>query len=138
MIKINCYGCTKPNHCCQNIHLTPILLPSEEAVFRVYSEKVKTPYRDMFALRKNPKDNCVFLNEDTKQCSIYNQERPLECFLYPFLLNFSDSTPKVTLDDRFCPHIKTLEYNLSEIIIYVRNHQFPIDWIKGYDSLQDY
>ena len=135
MISINCEGCS--NSCCQNLHLTPVLLPSEEKRFKKYSRKIKIPYRDISVLAKKENGNCVLLDDRTKRCTIYDK-RPLECFLYPFLLDFSKAMVSVKLDRRFCPHLATLTFGKKKLIAFVRSHQFPSDWVKSYNTLGDF
>lgn len=135
-IEIKCNGCN--NHCCgSNPHLTPVLLPSEEKRLKQYSRKVETPYRDMFVLAKKGNGNCIFLNDKTIRCAKYD-ERPLECMLYPFLLDFDNKSVNVKLDKRFCPHLQTLAFDKEKILSLVRREQISQDWIKGYKMLQDY
>lgn len=135
MISINCDECNK--NCCQNPHLTPILLPYEEKRFKNYSRKIKTPFRDMFVLIKKNNGPCIFLDDKTKKCTTY-QKRPLECTLYPFLLDFEKTKATVKLDKRFCPHIKTLKFDKEKIIAFLNKNEFPSNWIKGYLALEDY
>jgi Fe-S-cluster containining protein len=136
MIKINCKGCN--NHCCgKNSHLTPVLLPSEEEKFKDNSKIVKTPHRAMKVLEKKKNNTCVFLDDKTTRCTNY-KERPLECRLYPFLLDFSKEKPSVKLDKRFCPHLKTLQFDKDKISALVNKHLFPKDWIKAYKTLGDF
>lgn len=131
MIKIDCAGC---NNCCQNSQLNPVLLPSEELKFKKNSRKFKTPYREMFVLRKKENGNCVFLDDKMRRCTIYNK-RPLECILYPFLLDLSKTPIDVELDKRFCPHLQSLIFNKRRILAFVRKNHFPHNWIKSYERL---
>jgi Fe-S-cluster containining protein len=135
MISINCEGC--PNHCCgKNPYLAPILIPSEEEIFVYKSRVVKTPFREMRMLNKGFDGICVFL-DDKMRCSIYD-ERPLECRLYPFVLDFEFGIA-VRLDKRFCQSLSTLNYDRNKISALLREHsgEFKEDWIKGYVSLED-
>ena len=136
MIKIDCNKCN--NHCCgKNPYLTSVLLPSEEERFKDHSQSVKTPYRKMQVLRKKANGNCIFLDDKTTKCTIYDK-RPLECQLYPFLLDFSKGKPDVKLDERFCPHLKTLSFDKNKIYAFIQKHSFPKDWIKAYKTLDNY
>jgi Fe-S-cluster containining protein len=129
MIEVNCRSCNK--HCCGEIpNLTPVFVPSEEKRFKKFSRKVKTPFRDMLVLKK--KKNCIFLKD--KKCTIY-EKRPLECRLYPFLLDFGKQV-NVKLDRRFCK--RTLVFNKKEIIGSIRKEKFTADWIRGYESLTNF
>lgn len=133
MINIKCEGCR--NHCCgQNIYLTPVLLPSEEQKFNDYSVIIETPYRNMRVLAKKEDGNCIFLDDKTR-CTIYDQ-RPLECKLYPFLLDF-DFGLGVKLDKRFCQSLGTLNFDKNLISVLLREQEFSEDWIKGYLCLED-
>jgi Fe-S-cluster containining protein len=136
MLTIKCAGCA--NSCCgKNPHLTPVLLPSEERKFKKYSRKIKTAKRDMFVLAKKENGNCVFLDEKTNRCSVYSK-RPLECKIYPFLLDFDGTEASVKLDERFCPSLKTMKADEKKLIGFVRLHKFPPDWMEGYGILEDF
>jgi Fe-S-cluster containining protein len=135
MIRIECEWCA--NHCCgQNLNLTPVLLPSEEDRFRENVKKINTPSGEICVLAKKQNGNCTFLDDQTKRCTIY-EKRPLECALYPFLLDFDDNEADVKLDKRFCPHLHTLAFDRNEIMNFVRKHTFPVDWVKRYKTLSD-
>jgi Fe-S-cluster containining protein len=134
MISIDCTNCKK--HCCGEIRkLRPVLLPSEEKRFKKYSDIVKMAGRDMLVL-KQKKGNCIFFNKK-KKCIIYTK-RPLECRLYPFLLDFSKKQANVKLDKRFCKSLKTLAFDKRKIISYVRKHKFPREWVKEYKKMDKY
>lgn len=136
MLHIDCNACK--NHCCgKNPHLTPVLLPSEEKKFKKYSKSVQTPYRKMRILTKKENGNCIFLDDKTKKCIIY-EKRPLECRLYPFLLDFSQEEPAVRLDTRFCPHLKTLVVEKEKLSDLVQKQNFPKEWSEGYKTLEEY
>ncbi|VVB78433.1 Putative zinc- or iron-chelating domain protein [uncultured archaeon] len=133
MIKIGCVNCS--NSCCKNPHLTPILLPFEEDLFQDDSEPVKTPFRDMRVLKKL-EGRCIFLDGNNK-CRDYNN-RPAECKLYPFLLEFGNGETTFKLDSRFCPNISDLSYDKNEILEFVKRFQLDSPWIQGYKFLEDY
>lgn len=136
MIHIDCSGCG--NHCCgRNPSLTPVLLPSEEDRFKEHSVIVRTPNRELRVLAKKENGNCVFLDDKAMRCTVYG-ERPLECKLYPFLLDFSKEKPDAKLDRRFCPHLRTLQFGRGKISEFIKKHSFPEDWIKAYESLEGY
>lgn len=133
MLEIKCAGCH--NNCCQHPQLTPVFLPSEEEHYKEVSEKVQTPYRTMHILKKINL-NCIFLNPINKSCSNYT-ERPIECRIYPFVLDLTHSIPDVSLDRRFCPNLKSLRFNAPELRVLVRSQALPFDWVMGYKSLQN-
>jgi Fe-S-cluster containining protein len=135
MIKIDCGQCH--NHCCGNPLLTPVLLPSEERNFKGSSHGIRTSYREIRVIRKKENGSCVFLDDKTIRCTIY-QERPLECRLYPFLLDFSQAKPDVLLDKRFCPHLNSLSVNTKKVSALIGEQEFPQDWIEAYKTLEDY
>lgn len=132
MLKITCTNCN--NRCCQN-PLTPILLVSEEEKFIDFSKLVQTAFRDMKVLKKKDNETCIFLDNEKKLCSNY-ENRPLECKIYPYLLDFSSGETNIKLDTRFCPSLHTLSSDVSELLDYVRGFQYSEDWIKAYDSMQ--
>ena len=133
MIEVNCQGC--PLHCCgMNPQLTPVLLPSEEGKFEGKTKIVETHFRSMSLLARKETGNCIFLDEKTNRCTNYD-ERPLECRLFPFLLDFGENGPGVRLDTQNCPRLNTLDYNKQEIRATLKKYQFPKEWIEGYLSL---
>jgi len=136
MIQIKCEGCN--NHCCgKNPHLTPVLLPSEEKKFKKYSRKIETPYRTIFVLAKKKNGNCIFLEDKTMRCTIYDK-RPSECMLYPFLFDFGKTVVDVKLDKRFCPHLKTFAFDKEKTVALISRYKFPSDWIEGYKTLENF
>jgi Fe-S-cluster containining protein len=136
MINIDCSGCKE--HCCGEIHnLTPVLLPSEEERFRAYSRKIETPYRPMFVLAKKVGGTCIFLDDAVRRCAAYDK-RPLECVLYPFLLDFEGNAAGVKLDGRFCPHLETLLFDKEGIARLLGRNEFTADWIAGYKTLDGF
>ena len=133
MIEIDCTGCR--NHCCGgNPNLTPVLLLSEEVKFKSHSRIVQTPHREMHILGKKDNGNCLFLDDQTTMCTIY-RERPLECMLYPFVLDFAPGKPDIKLDERFCPQRETLKFDKEDLAALINKQSFPEDWIKAYGSL---
>ena len=134
-MRIKCKSCN--NNCCgKNPHLTPVLMPSEEKKFKKYSRKIETPHRTIFVLAKKENGNCIFLDDKTMRCTIYDK-RPLECKLYPFLLNFNKTIVDVKLDKRFCPCLKTFASDNEKIIAYLNRYKFPSAWVKGYKTLEN-
>jgi len=135
-LKINCHSCS--NHCCgENPHLTPLLMPSEEERFKQFSLEIRTPFRNVYMLRKKENGNCILLHDKVAQCSIY-ETKPLECNLYPFLLDFDKHPVNIKLDKRFCPNLSSLEFDRDAILKLVRSYSFPRDWVLAYKSLFDY
>ena len=91
----------------------------------------------MRILAKKDNGNCIFLDDKTTKCTIYDK-RPLECQLYPFLLDFSKGKPDVKLDTRFCLHLQTLRFDKDKIFALIQKYSFPKDWIKAYETLEDF
>lgn len=133
MIQFNCTGCT--NNCCQNPSLTPVFLPFEEKQFKKYSRKIKTPFKDIFVMKKE-NNACIFLDA-SKKCKIH-ANRPIECQLYPLLLDFEASNPSVKLDKRFCPKLNTFKLNKEKIALFINSLNLPKEWINAYQFLEDY
>lgn len=131
MLKINCQVCAAV--CCRD-PLTPILLVSEEVQLDKSSRIVQTPFRNMKVLRKRENGDCIFIDNQKMTCTNYNL-RPLECRIYPYLLDFSKGKLDVKLDERFCPSLSTLQTEINQIIDYIRSFEYPSDWIKAYDSM---
>jgi Fe-S-cluster containining protein len=136
MIEINCEGCE--NNCCGKIPwLTPVLLPIEFDRFENYSRIVDTPKGKMKIIKKKKNGTCIFLDEKTKRCTHY-QDRPLECQLYPFLLDFTKKQVDVKLDNRFCKNLTTLEFDIKKIRSFIRTFDFPQSWIEAYETMDEY
>ena len=133
MIKINCKNCKK--HCCGEIkQLRPILLPFEEKIFKKDSNLVKGLEKDMFVLKRKRDGNCIYL--ENRICKIY-EERPVECRLYPFLLDFKNGI-NIKLDERYCKLLKNLKYNIIEINAYLSTLEISKDWINSYKIMDEY
>ena len=126
-MQIDCSSCNK--NCCHNPYLTPILLPAEEMLFIDSSERIETLHRIMHFLKKL-EGSCLFFNRDTEKCTNYNK-RPLECKIYPFLLDFNGQNSNVKLDKRFCQSLETLSCNQKELITFVQSFFFPRKLDKG-------
>jgi Fe-S-cluster containining protein len=113
-----------------------VLLPSEEKRFRKYSETMSTPLRKMLVLKKK-NGHCIFFDTASDKCKIY-QERPLECRLYPFLLDFSKKRTGAFLDKRYCksqvinPGIKT------KMLKEIRKINFSKKWIDAYKTMENF
>jgi len=136
MIKINCKGCSK--NCCGKIkNLRPVLIPSEEKKFGKNSDIVKIKFRKMLVLKRKENGNCIFLDDKTSKCKIYS-ERPLECKLYPLLLDFSEGKAKVILDKRYCKHLEAFKADIKQIEKTLSKIDFPEDWINAHSIMDDY
>lgn len=135
MIDINCKGCN--NHCCgENPTLTPVLLPEEAKRLKNYVKAINTHWGLIYVLEKKANGTCIFLDEDTRRCSRY-EERPLECKLYPLLLDFSQKQPTARLNLPQCPNISTLIFDEKKIKKFISNFKFSKNWIKAYESLSN-
>jgi len=133
MLNVTCTNCD--NGCCHNPSLTPILLVSEEEKFADFSRLVQTAFRDMKVLKKRENGNCIFLDDEKRRCSNY-ENRPLECRIYPYLLDFSLGETSIVLDTRFCPSLSTLSSDVLKLLKYVRKFEYPQDWVKAHCSMQ--
>ena len=133
MLKINCKGCK--SDCCKHPLLTPVLLPSEEKKFKKIARKINTKYGEIFVLKKRKDNSCVLLKKDMK-CRSY-EKRPLDCIIYPFLLDFKRHSVSIKLDKRYCPNLKTLTFN-KKLISKLKKQKFPPNWIKKYKTLVNF
>ncbi len=132
-MKINCKKCNK--RCCGEIKgVRPVLFPSEENIFKNDSDIIKVLDREMFVLKRREDGNCIYLKK--KKCSIYDK-RPVECRLYPFLLEFKDELG-IRLDKRYCGSLKTLIYDPKEIISFLSPLKVSKDWIESYKFMEGY
>ena len=95
------------------------------------------PGQDTFqryeGLAKGGDGRCVFLDDATRSCKIYGR-RPLECRIYPFLLDF-DSGVGFKLDMSVCTHLDSLNYDGKAISGLLEAQNWPEDWIKAYLSM---
>ena len=87
---LSCLGCCRYN--CNPSIWTPNLLGEEKKALKL--QKLELIAHKEFYI-------CCFLNPKDNRCRIYNQ-RPLECRLYPFLLNHCESKIYLSLDLK-CP-----------------------------------
>ena len=117
---INCGSCK--NNCCGAIpNLIPVLLPEEESEY-LLKDRHETPYGPLWTLKKQENGSCIYLSDDQK-CLNY-MDRPLECRLYPYLLDFSNDVG-VKLDTRYCS-------NSSMAIKPELCMDLPKTWIMAY------
>jgi Fe-S-cluster containining protein len=130
-MKLNCKNCQ--TNCCGIKNLVPILIPFEEKKFKKYAKKVKTPYRDVYLIKKNKNDRCIFFDEKNQNCSIYD-ERPIECRIYPYLFYFDGNEIRIELDSRICKQSNPYKQNKKEILGNMQKIKFPKCWIKANES----
>ncbi len=137
LVKLNCKNCSK--NCCEVIeNMTPVLLISEEEKFAEFAQPVKTDFRTVYLLKKNNETGvCIFYNSEKKQCNIYQDDRPFECKIYPYLLDFSSDNFGIKLDERFCEYLDTLEADKDKILELLKNENLPEDWINAYKSIDN-
>lgn len=109
-------------------------MPSEEKEFEKYSRVIETPFEKIRLLQKKENGSCIFLEDKTLRCTIY-EKRPLECQIYPFLLDFSNEKVTVKLDKRYCPHLKTLKFDKEELESFVNKEKLSREWIESYKFL---
>lgn len=110
---LSCLGCCRYN---SNPSIwVPNLLKEEKRLLNL--EKIKIiAYKESYI--------CCFLNPESNRCQIYSQ-RPLECRLYPFLINCKDKKIYLSLDLK-CPNtlnsIESKEFKgyLNYLIRYLR------------------
>ena len=129
MIKIDCSDC---NICCGYECFNPVLLPSEEKRFKKYSLKIKTPFRDIFILKRKEDGYCLFQNKTNTGCQIY-KKRPVDCRLFPYSLRFNKKgEAKIALDQEVCKRTRKGCYNKPRIRKYLRDLKIPADYGKAY------
>lgn len=119
---INCGNCK--NNCCGAIpNLIPVLLPEEVDLF-ILKEKHENSFYDLWTLKRKENGSCAYFDDNSKRCGIYSS-RPLECRIYPFLLDFTDDFI-IKLDSRYCERASLAikpRVNLTDI---------PEGWVKAY------
>jgi Fe-S-cluster containining protein len=115
-MKIDCSICK--THCCGGSPVkSPILMFDETERFKNDSYKDG----DFFRIKRNEQGLCKFLNEQNR-CSIY-ADRPLECRLYPYILNYKNEEISLILHNG-CPQKEKSQ--LPEIPERIK--QFPKKW----------
>jgi Fe-S-cluster containining protein len=94
-----------PTNCCGAVPtVRPVLMPWEPAA--AYATEPDGP---LTLLARDPDGHCVYFSPAQHAagqggCTIYDR-RPLECCLYPLILDFSQPTPSLKLDPRApCAH----------------------------------
>lgn len=92
-ICLNCQACCRYN--CNPSIWAPILLAEEKRELNLQNIELLA-FQDSYI--------CRFLNPEDNRCQIYAQ-RPLECRLYPFLLNRSEGKIYLSVDLN-CPFVK--------------------------------
>jgi len=115
------FRCLKCAKCCYGTEM--ILLKSDIARLKALGydlSKVAIKVNNYYQLR-NINGHCVFLDEETKLCKIY-EHRPLGCRLYPIVIDIEEL--KITVDPE-CPaaHTVTVEDIIKnrELILKVLN-----------------
>jgi Fe-S-cluster containining protein len=110
--------CSKcPTNCCGRLPtVRPVLMPWEEN--GNYLTEKDGP---LTLLAKGPDGWCIYFDQDKQEkgdggCSIYNR-RPLECCLYPLILDFSKLVPSLKKDPRAPCDVETWP---DEWIVYYR------------------
>jgi Fe-S-cluster containining protein len=109
---LNCRLCCRFNE--PDSVWVPHLLDDEKK--RLNEDKIKLIFSE-----KEKVYLCSFLEPETNKCKIY-KNRPLECQLYPFLINLKDKKIFLSLDLN-CPYIKEKlnSLELQEYISYLLN-----------------
>lgn len=129
-LKVNCEGCK--SHCCGQIPgLTPVLLPTEMEQFKDNVDR----HGDIATLKKKASGTCVFLDDSTNKCMVY-VERPLECRLFPYTLDFDCSISSLKRDGR-CPQLPNVVADEVRLIELIRQQDFPIEWVESYKKLEN-
>ena len=135
MIKIqtSCQGC----HCCGKQLLRPILLPEESKQFPDGQiELLTTAIGQVATLAKGKDGNCIFFTDGA--CSIYNRQ-PLECQLYPYVLDFSGWNgypPDLRLHSG-CVQLSKLTGDIDAVWHEVSKIEFNPEWVSIYQLLTD-
>jgi Fe-S-cluster containining protein len=104
---LNCRLCCRFNE--PDSVWVPHLLDDEKK--RLNEDKIKLIFS-----KKEKVYFCSFLEPKENKCKIY-KNRPLECQLYPFLINLKDKKIFLSLDLR-CPYIKE-RLNSSQVKEYI-------------------
>jgi len=117
---LNCRLCCRFNE--PDSVWVPHLLAAEKK--RLNEDKIKLIFSE-----KEKVYLCSFLEPETNKCKIY-KNRPLECQLYPFLINLKDKKIFLSLDLR-CPYIKE-RLNSSQVKEYIN---YLCGFLKGSKKL---
>jgi Fe-S-cluster containining protein len=129
MIDIKCGKCTI---CCGVECFNPVLLPFEEKKFKKHSIKIKTPFRDLYILKRKKDGQCMFQNRGNTGCRIY-EKRLTDCKLFPYCFKFDKNGKyKIILDKEVCPVIKKGDYNKKELGRYIKKYKISVSYGKAY------
>jgi Fe-S-cluster containining protein len=129
MIDIKCGKCTI---CCGVECFNPVLLPFEEEKFKKYSIKIKTPFRDLYILKRKKDGQCMFQNRANTRCRIY-KKRLVDCRLFPYCLKFNKKGEyKIVLDKDICPIVKKGKYDKKNWESFIEKLKIPESYGKAY------
>lgn len=125
-MSLQCHYCPTP--CCGfNKVKPPILLPHELQQF--YGGDVYTENGRIFRLRRDASGGCMFLTND-RRCRIY-ETRPMECRLYPYIMNWDATTKKITLELHWgCPQLLAADMPAIPDEVNLVSEEFWIDFMK--------
>ncbi|HRZ95474.1 MAG TPA: YkgJ family cysteine cluster protein [Candidatus Moranbacteria bacterium] len=129
MIDIKCGKCTI---CCGVECFNPVLFPFEEKRFKKYSIKIKTPFQDIFILKRKKDGQCIFQNKGNTGCRIY-KKRPVDCRLFPICLKFDKKGRyKLIMDKDVCPIVEKGKSGKKKMEEYLKKHKIPELYGKAY------
>ena len=118
---LNCSVCK--NHCCGQSDRVgaPILLPSE---IKNFDKNDITDENGVYQLKRNENGLCKFL-DGNKRCSIY-EKRPLECRLYPWVMNLDENVVSLKIHDGCEQHNNVNPFDISDIDFWKKFDKLPV------------
>lgn len=128
---LTCLGCCRYN--CNSSVWAPVLLAEEKQLLNLHRLTL-VAHRQTYT--------CCFLDPKSNSCQIYTQ-RPLECRLYPFLLNRRGKKIYLGLDLK-CPYTsdkinsKGFKRHFNYLMRYLKRPLVSTTIIKNLQSLPSY
>lgn len=131
-VTINCADC---GICCSQPNLVPILFPHETGLPH-FATEVRTAHGVEFhTLKKNHDGTCAhYVNG---RCSIHEQ-RPLECVLYPIMVDLSLPVARLAIDTKQCPpdRMARAVFDPRHLSVELSQIRAPTKWREAYQKLK--
>jgi Fe-S-cluster containining protein len=130
-VSMDCSKCA--THCCGMLpNCRPVLMPWEQPA-QVFGLVVKK--RKLQVVKQRTGGFCIFLDYECR-CSIY-ERRPLECRLYPFLLEFKRHIVGLKVDPRCQHHEMFSNASAKRLLEGMAGYKFPLKWIWDYCAYKE-
>jgi len=115
--------------------MDPVLVPEEEKKLKKFCRIVKTPYRDLYMLKRKKDGFCIFFNKKSGRCKIYDK-RPMDCRIFPLHLYLDKNGVNLKFDRKICPEVKNGQFDKAKLLKMVRKYSFPEDYRKAFNTIE--